>query len=119
MLDEMRRGVHPKSPNPYYIRFDEGGNLRGTRRMGVSRGRNEETKNEEIDTSQENTERNRREKIATKSDDACVPEYLGAEHLITDFSLTTKDGSVRVWKEDKVKNLPGVMRALQKVAFLF
>jgi len=90
MLDEMRRGVHPKSPNPYYIRFNEDGNLRGTGRVGVRRGCSEDTKNEEIGTDQEDIERNQREKIATKSDDAQVPEYLWAEHLITDFHGRTR-----------------------------
>jgi len=48
---------------------------------------------------QEEMDRKRREKIATKRDDAEVPEYLWAEHLISDFK----------WKNRTVQLACGVM----------
>jgi len=87
--------------------------------VSVSRGCIRDTKGEETGTDQEEIERNRREKVATKNDDAQIPEYLWAEHLISDYLWKNKDGSVRVWREEEVRNLPCVMQALQKVAFSF
>lgn len=67
----------------------------------------------------DDVERTRREKVATKHDEAAVPECLWCEHMIEDFDWRMKDGSAREWSDKDREALPGAMHALQRLAFLW
>mmetsp|Transcript_22921 Transcript_22921/g.34752 ORF Transcript_22921/g.34752 Transcript_22921/m.34752 type:complete len:247 (+) Transcript_22921:2689-3429(+) len=87
----------------------------------VSKGKDEENgvKTDENNEEWADIERTCREKVATKNDEAAVPEYLGCDHLVNDFEWKRGDGLRREWTEKELDALPGVMTALQRLAFLW
>mmetsp|Transcript_5393 Transcript_5393/g.8279 ORF Transcript_5393/g.8279 Transcript_5393/m.8279 type:complete len:147 (-) Transcript_5393:1155-1595(-) len=71
------------------------------------------------DVEWDDIERTRREKLATKHDEAAIPEYLWCEHLVTDFEWKLKDGLRPIWISEDRDALPQAMRVLERMAFLF